>query len=112
MLMQRCHVQVYTSKQLASAWVYAYPTMHRAYKVVDALAAVNCEPSMEQLMEDSSMSDAQIARNWEHVVAYTQTVTPRNVHQHVPFTSYFVSHAMQGVGSTAAAVLGYSDGLV
>ena len=99
------HFQVYTSQQTARAWVYAYPTMHRACRVVDALAAVNSEPSTQQLMNDTSIKDAENALNWEVVVAYTQTVTPDNVDSHVPFTSYFLSKSwsMQGRGGSISA---------
>lgn len=77
--------------------------MHRACRVVDTLAAVNCEPSMQQLMSDTSVKDAENALNWEVVVAYTQTVTLDNVNHHVPFTSYFLSQTSQGTRDSANA---------
>ncbi|KAL3149420.1 hypothetical protein ABBQ32_002214 [Trebouxia sp. C0010 RCD-2024] len=84
---------VYTPKQTAVSWVYAYPTMYKGNKLVDALAALNSEPTTQQFMDDVSLSDTENAVNWEHVVAYTHTVTPENVHHHISFTSYFAVHA-------------------
>lgn len=88
-----CLFQVYTPRQTAISWVYAFPTMYRGNKLVDALAASNCEATTQQLMEDTSLSDAQHALNWQHVIAYTHTVTPETVRRHVPFSTYFAMHA-------------------
>ena len=67
--------------------------MYKGNKLVDALAALNSEPTSQQLMDDVSLSDTENAINWEHVVAYTHTVTPENVHHHISFTSHFAVHA-------------------
>ena len=67
--------------------------MYRGNKLVDALAALHCEPTTQQLMDETSLSDTQNALNWQHVIAYTHTITPESVRRHVPFSSYFAVHA-------------------
>lgn len=67
--------------------------MYRGNKLVDALAALHSEPTTQQLMDDTSLSDTQNASNWQHVIAYTHTITSESVRQHVPFSSYFAVHA-------------------
>ncbi len=82
--------QVYTAKQLAIGAVYPYPGAHKALKILEALGKAHNEPSVQQLMEATALSDAKHSANWRHVVSYTRTITPQNVHQHIPFTSYLM----------------------
>ena len=83
--------QVYTAKQVAVGAVYPYPGPHKALKLLEALGEAHDEPSIQQLMEATALSDAKHSANWRHVVSYARTITPQNVHQRIPFTSYLMS---------------------
>ena len=98
-------VQVYSSQQVARAWVYAFPTMHRAYRMMDSLANLHCEPPTQQLMNDTAVSDAQNALNWEIAVAYSRTVTAESVHHHVPSATSFVLQSTQRLGVEGSAAV-------
>ena len=86
--------------------------MHQAHKVVEALGRASNESSIQQLMDDLSFSDAENDANWQQVVAYTHTVSLQNVHQHVPFTSYFLSQTMAEMDGNNVPVADYPSAQV
>lgn len=65
-----------SGRQGAIGIVYAYPLTNRAFEICEALAAKHGEPTVQDLLEDNSLSDAQHAINWEQVVTYTQNLKP------------------------------------
>ena len=78
MLTKSVAVQLITSRQGAIGIVYAYPGSNRNFEVCEVLATKRGEPSVQTLLEDTAVSDAQHAANWQQIVMYTQTLTPEN----------------------------------
>ena len=77
-------MQILTSEQSARGMVYAYPHWPKHDIMLEELAQGRGQPSMQELLEDTSVDDLQHAANWEQVIAYAKTVTLANIHEHVP----------------------------
>lgn len=76
-------LQIHTSKQYAAALVFAYPWFPY-YKAIEILAADRGDPSLQSLLDDTSVDSAQHASNWQQVINYLGTITKDNCHGHCP----------------------------
>ena len=79
-------MQIHTSRQFAAALVYAYPWFPY-YRAVEFLADDRGEPSLQSLLDDTSVDSRQHAQNWQEVVQYLATITMDNYHTHCPLRS-------------------------
>lgn len=79
-------LQISTCRQGAIGIVYTYPLTNRNFEICEALATLKGEPSVQELLEDTSVSDAQHVANWDQVVMYTKTVKP----EQIPFYNRFM----------------------
>ena len=95
-------MQVYTSKQVAIGVVYTYPLTNRNFEICEALAATQGEPSIQNLLEDTAVSDEQHAANWEHVISFAKSMTPETVPVHNQFVGRFVDPSDLLLDSNAA----------
>lgn len=75
---------VQTSKQRAIGMVHSYPFVPHKDKVMNALAEMHNEPSVETLLNNTSKSDLDHSVDWQKVTNYLQTVNMSNMHMHVP----------------------------
>lgn len=64
--------------------VYAYPYCPKHETILEELATERGEPSVQSLLEDTSVDDFQHAANWQEVVKYLTSITMETVHVHVP----------------------------
>ena len=64
--------------------VHSYPYIPHKDKVMNALADLHCEPSVESLLNNTSKSDFDHSTDWQQVTNYLQTVNIGNMHLHVP----------------------------
>ena len=62
--------------------VYSYPQAGKPEAMLHLLAVERGEPSVQSLLEDTSVDDFQHVANWQEVVQYLTTVTPSNIHSH------------------------------
>lgn len=76
-------MQIHTTKQFAAALVYAYP-WSPPHKAIEVLALDRGEPSIQELMNDTSLDNLQHAANWEEIISYLKSITMDNYHGHVP----------------------------
>lgn len=79
-----CCSQIQTSKQRAIGMVHSYPFVPHKDKVMNALAELHNEPSVETLLNNTSKSDLDHSVGWQMVTNYLQTVNMSNMHLHVP----------------------------
>lgn len=77
-------MQILTAKQFATATVYAYPFCHKHDAILEQLAADRGEPSVQALLEDTSVDDIQHAANWQEVVKYLTTIKLEDLSHHTP----------------------------
>ena len=77
-------MQILSTKQCATAMVYAYPYSPKHETMLEELANERGEPSVQSLLEDISVDDIQHAANWQEVVKYLTSITMETVHVHVP----------------------------
>lgn len=64
--------------------VHSYPFVPHKDKVMNALAEMHNEPSVETLLSNTSKSDLDHSVDWQKVTNYLQTVNMSNMHMHVP----------------------------
>ena len=83
-MIQVCGVQILTSEQNAKLTVYAYPQTAKPEGVLNQLAAERQEPSVQTLLDDTSVDDFQHAANWQEVVQYLTNINLDTVHTHIP----------------------------
>ena len=84
-----CLMQIHTTQQFAAAMVYAYPWTP-PHKAIEMLAADRGEPTVQALLNDTSLDNLQHAANWEDVINYLTTITTDNYHGHVPLLKHAV----------------------
>lgn len=77
------HMQIHTFEQLATAMVHAYPWVV-SHLTLEVLAKDRQQPSMQELIDDTSVDDLQHAANWEEVLTYLKTIAMQNLHEYVP----------------------------
>lgn len=77
-------LQIHTPQQWAAGIVYYYPYIPRHKRWPEILAAQEGEPSIQQLMTDESLTDAQHAANWDMLVDYLSNLTIEQKAYHVP----------------------------
>ena len=75
-------LQITTAEQKARAVVYAYPQSAKPEAMLNQLATERGEPSVQSLLDDTSVDDFQHAANWQEIAQYLTTVTSDNVHSH------------------------------
>lgn len=80
-------VQILTAQQSAKAMVYAYPFPAQPEVMLNQLAADREEPSMQALLDDTSVDDFQHDANWQDLSRYLASITMQNVQAHVPLLS-------------------------
>ena len=76
-------MQIHTFEQLATGMVHAYPLVI-SHLMLEVLAKDRDQPTMQELIHDTSVDDFQHAANWEEVLAYLKTITMQNLHEYVP----------------------------
>ncbi len=78
-------VQITSSVQQAKAMVHQYPRAPNTKLLLEVLAKLHKEPSVESLAQPSDLDDLQLAANWEAVVAYVEGLNADGVHGYAPF---------------------------
>ena len=96
-------MQVYTSRQHAIGIVYAYPLSNRNFEICEALAATREEPSVQQLLEDTSVSDLQHAANWKSVIEYNSALRRETVPVYVKFAGRLAEPLLQFLDANMSA---------
>lgn len=87
-----------TCRQGAIGIVYAYPLTNRNIQICEALATLKDEPSVQELLEDTTVSDAQHVTNWEQVVKFAKGVKP----EQIPYYNKFVGRSVGDLQLTHA----------
>ena len=64
--------------------VHSYPFIPHKDKIMDAVAELHNEPSVESLLNNTSKSELEHSADWQQVVQYLQAVNMGNMHLHVP----------------------------
>ena len=77
-------LQILTSTQFAAALVYAYPFIPRHKRWPEVLAIQQGEPSVQQLVNDGTLSDEQHAANWDVMVRHLSCLTTEQKEEYVP----------------------------
>lgn len=91
-------LQITTCRQGAIGIVYAYPLTNRNIQICEALATLKDEPSVQELLEDTTVNDAQHVTNWEQVVKFAKGVKP----EQIPYYNRFVSRSLGDLELTHA----------
>ncbi len=65
--------------------VHQYPRAPDTKMLLEVLAKLHKEPSVESLAQPSDLDDLQLAANWEAVVAYVEGLDANGVHGYAPF---------------------------
>jgi len=78
-------MQIQTSLQHAVAMVHQYPRAPDTKALLEVLAKLHKEPSVESLAQPSDVDDLQLAANWEAVVVYVEGLDANGVHGYAPF---------------------------
>ena len=73
-----------TAVQSARLMVYAFPHWPKHALIMEQLARDAGQPSMQELLVDTSVDDLQHAANWEDVIRYASTITVETMHNHIP----------------------------
>ena len=81
-------LQIHTSSQCATGMVHMYPFLLHRDGLFAMLAAQRGEPSVQQLLSDTSKSDVQHVTDWQHVVRYLDSLTLIRLETHWPLRSY------------------------
>ena len=78
-------VQITSSVQQAMAMVHQYPRAPDTKALLEVLARLHKEPSVESLAQPSDLDDLQLAANWQAVVVYVESLDSNGVHGYAPF---------------------------
>ena len=78
-------VQITSSVQQAKGMVHQYPRAPNTKALLEVLAKLQQEPSVESLAQPSDLDDLQLAANWEAVVEYVEGLEASGVHGYAPF---------------------------
>ncbi len=65
--------------------VHQYPRAPDTKALLEVLAKLHKEPSVESLAQLSDVDDLQLAANWEAVVVYVEGLDANGVHGYAPF---------------------------
>ena len=88
--------QIHTSKQCATGVVHMYPFPLLRDRLFSMLATERGEPSVQDILNDSSKSDLQHVAEWQHVIDYLETVTLSNLEVHVPLIQAMTGPVQSG----------------
>lgn len=65
--------------------VHQHPRAPDTKALLEVLAKLHKEPSVESLAQPCDIDDLQLAANWEAVVVYVESLDAIGVHGHAPF---------------------------
>ena len=77
-------MQLHTSRQLAIMIVHTHPWIPCKHHLLEELARQQNQPPVAEIIESAEADSLQHSADWEEIVSYLQTITPHNLHQHVP----------------------------
>ena len=77
-------LQILTSQQFAAALVHAYPFVPRHKRWPEILAVQQGDPSVQQLVNDATISDEQHAANWDAMVHHLSCLSIEQKEEYVP----------------------------
>lgn len=78
------HVQLHTSRQLATIIVHTYPWVPCKHHLLEELAQQQNQAPVAEIIEIAEADSLEHSSNWEEIVLYLQTINPFNLHQYVP----------------------------
>ncbi len=78
-------MQIQTSLQHAVAMVHQYPRAPDTKVLLETVAQLHKEPSVESLVAGSGLDDQQHAASWQAVTQYLESLDANGVHGYTPF---------------------------
>ncbi len=77
-------LQLHTSRQLAVVIVHTHPWVPCKHQLLEELARQQQHAPVAEILESAEKDSLEHSADWEEIVSYLQTITPKNLHEYVP----------------------------